>query len=208
MFFVCIIFLYSCGRAYFPIELKVKSRSERLEVQQQIDIELVPMTDQIIRKANKNKYKRRVVKAGNLDLAAQIIDADQALVENIPIENDPGPYVLGVGDQFLFSRVVSTGDSSGSSNFVARTVTVADDGFVSLLEIGRIRAAGLTQYELEDLIYTNLTKRGLQRGFELSLTEFRSKRILVTGEQINTKAIPYTNTPIFLQDILAEVGAE
>ena len=85
------------------------------------------MTDQIIRKANKNKYKESG-KSRQLGSAAQLLMRSR--LRKLPIENDPGPYVLGVGDQFIF-EVVSTGDHRF---FKCKTVT-ADDGFVSLLEI-------------------------------------------------------------------------
>ena len=42
---IIFIVLSSCGKAYFPIELKTKDRSSRADKQQQIDVNLIPITD-------------------------------------------------------------------------------------------------------------------------------------------------------------------
>ena len=43
-----------------------------------------------------------------------------------------------------------------SKQIAARRISIADDGFASIIGIGRIPLAGLTQFEAEDLLYERL----------------------------------------------------
>ena len=53
--------LISCGRAYFPIELKTVSRAERNKNQELPDIQIIPLTTEEINKANKVPYKEELL---------------------------------------------------------------------------------------------------------------------------------------------------
>ncbi len=196
--------LTSCGKAYFPIELKTKNRNERLKGQVKESVELVPMNNKSIAKANLTPYKQRVIEAGDLSQPAKIILAEEALEEKYPTQNDPGPYKIGVGDELSFSKILDEGNSSPT--FSTRSLVVPDDGLVNIFEIGKIRAEGLTQSKLEDSIYRSLLEKGLTGNFELSITKFRSKKIFVVADNVAPKTLPYTNSPIFLEDLLSQVG--
>ena len=98
-----LLMLEGCGRAYFPIELNRVSRSERTANQENTEVIIIPMTMKTVKNANLEPYKRRVVKAGNLQEPARILPLSKALQEFLPSENDPGPYILGVGDVITYT---------------------------------------------------------------------------------------------------------
>ena len=147
---------------------------------------------------------RSVIDAGNLNKPAKLIDASTAIKEKLPESNNPGPYVLGFGDELQFAQILE--NKTGADSFVSRTVIVSDDGFVNINEIGKVKALGLTQSQLEDVIFQRLLENGLSKNFELGISGFKSKRVFVNGDAILPRTIPYTNVPIFLEDILAGAG--
>ncbi len=197
--------LSQCGRAYFPMELKTESRSERSKGQDETVVELVAMNTKTISAANRVKYKRRVIDGSDLTKPARIISEAEALIENLPANNNPGPYVIGLGDQFSFSQLF-VDEVSMDSEFVTRKIAVADDGYINLFEIGRVKAIGKTQAEIEDLIYQKFSESGMDPKFELFITGFKSKRIFVNGDKLKPTSIPFANTPIYLEDVLSKVG--
>ena len=209
-FLILGLFLFkSCGQIYFPIELKTLSRTERFKGQEDTSIELVSINKQSIKKANLTPYKKRVIDAGDLNRPAQIIPAKEALKEVFPVVNDPGPYIIGNGDELTFAQGLNNGQLTTQSTnglVYSRKIIVADDGFLNLFEIGRVKAFGLTQSQLEDEIYTKLIGLGKNGNFELAITGFNSKRVFVSGDNILPKTVPYTNTPIYLEDVLMGVG--
>ena len=198
--------MMKCGRAYFPMELETGSRSERVKGQEAIAIKLVPLTHKSLKKANRDIYKRKVIDATDLERPARIISESEALKELLPGKVLPGPYKIGLGDQIKFSNVLEDNQNSGGPKFVTRTIAVSDDGYINLFEIGRIKALNKTQAEVEDLIYGRFTELGLSPKFELILYGFKSQRIFVNGDNISPRTIPYTNSPIFLEDVLSQIN--
>ena len=96
----------ACGRVYFPIELKTISRSDRSEKQQDSDVVIVPMTTKNIKLANSAPYKRYIIEAGDLKEPAKLVPTEVALVEKHPTNNDPGPYLIGIGDVLAYEELV------------------------------------------------------------------------------------------------------
>ena len=80
MLLVVFYFLFSCGRVYFPLELKTISRQERSSAQEEILVELVAMTKDSIIKSNKTAYKRSVVESLDLTKPAQVESIEKALI--------------------------------------------------------------------------------------------------------------------------------
>ena len=103
---------------------------------------------------------------------------------------------MGVGDTFVFSEV----DQDNPNEVRARTVVISEKGTVNLMRIGRIKAEGLTQSQLEDEIYRKYAENAAGNPrFEIQINGFNSKRIFVAGEGVNSQTIPYTNVQIFLE---------
>ena len=130
--YLSLFLLFSCGKAYFPIEFKSLSREERIAAQEELSVALVPMTENNIRKANTYPYLRQVVQANDLGGAAIILSEKDAIKETFPSENDPGPYRLGIGDELVFAQILT--NNAGASSLVSRRVVVSDDGFINIYE--------------------------------------------------------------------------
>mgnify|MGYP001334808522 CR=1 FL=1 len=144
--------LYGCGKAYFPIELNVSSRTDRVKNQQDVNINLVAMTENEIKIANMTPYIRKVVEAGDLNRPAKFLKLDSFLNEQVPQDQEPGPYRLGFGDILMFSEFLEP--IGGMPKFVSRKLVVSDQGAFSIGGLGQIAVAGLSQTELEDKIYS------------------------------------------------------
>lgn len=184
--------LSSCGRAYFPIELDTRPRAERSAGQQNFELELISLDKGAVKIANKTPYVRLVKTASSFDLPATHIEESKAIRESIPADPDPGPYVIGVGD------VVTLIGENNSSN---QSITVSDEGYIYVPNVGGIKALGLTQSELDAAVY----EKSLRESVEISplvLTGFKSKKIYsIMGEKVSR--IAYGNSPIFLLDVMA-----
>ena len=207
-FLFLLIFLtsfQSCGKAYFPIELKLGTRAERLKGQEPVDIDLVPLTVKTASNANKTPYKRRIIEAGDLNKPAKIIQSEGFIRELYPIEQDPGPYKIGKGDVLSYSEIINSKDGS-EARYITRSITVSDEGFISIAQLGKLKADGLNQSELEDILYSKLVASGLNENFELNLQSFRSKRIFIKGDNVIPRSIQYTNVPIFVEDVVGQLG--
>ncbi len=199
---VGVLSLSACGRVYFPIELKTISRSDRSEKQQDSNVVIVPMTSKNIKLANSAPYKRYIIEAGDLKEPAKLISAELALVERHPIINDPGPYLIGIGDVIGYEELI--GGIGTKKDMVTRSMMVNEDGLINFFQLGRIRAEGKTLTELEDLIYKKVVETGGNTDFNLFIKNFRSKHFSVSIG-MKTKSIPYTSTPIYIEQILDEL---
>ena len=210
----------SCGTVYVPQTLQEGRGISRSEGQEKINISVIPLTNKIIIKANEDNYVRRVIDAGDLSSAAKLISVDQAINERLPSSNEPGPYKVGIGDQLTISQVINVKDEAGFSKRIsARLISIADDGFASIIGIGRIPLAGLTQFEAEDLLYERLVMEEINPEFELFISGFNSQKIYITnnqelqmvskngassGNDTNIMEFQYTNSPIYINEILAK----
>ena len=213
------IIVNSCGTVYVPQTLPEGRGISRSEGQEKINISVIPLTNKIIVKINEDNYVRRVIDAGDLSSAAKLISVDQAINEKLPSSNEPGPYKVGIGDQLTISQMINVKDETGfSKRIAARQISIADDGFASIIGIGRIPLAGLTQFEAEDLLYERLVMEEINPEFELFISKFNSQKIYVTNNQelqfentnggnqnIDTNILEfrYVNSPIYINEILA-----
>ena len=145
----------ACGRVYFPIELKTISRSDRSENQQDSNVVIVPMTTKNIKLANSAQHKHYIIEAGDLK-SRKIDSADLALVEKYPTDNDPGPYLIGVGDVIGYEELIGR---LGTKTLGNAESSVNEDGLINFFQLGRIRAESKTLTELEDFV----TKKWLRQ---------------------------------------------
>ena len=178
---ICLFIIYtfvSCGRIYFPIELETISRSDRSEKQEENEVNVIPMTSKSISLANKTPYQRHIIEAGNLEEPAKFVPAKLALIENFPLRNDPGPYLIGVGDVIGYEELIDRGGSVATS--ITRQLTVNDDGLINFFQLGRIKALDKTLSELEDLIYKKVVETGGNSNFNLFISRFNSKEIFTS----------------------------
>jgi len=200
--FIGLLSFSACGRIYFPIELKTISRADRSNNQQDSNVVIVPMTTKNIKVANSVPYKRYIIEAGDLREPAKLVPTEVALLEKHPTINDPGPYLIGIGDVLAYEELV--GGAGGQNARVTRSLTVNEDGLINFFQLGRISAEGKTLTELEDLIFKKVVETGGNTDFNLFIKDFRSKHFSVSLG-MKTKSIPYVSTPIFIEQILGEI---
>ena len=160
--------LGGCGQAYFPIELKTISRSERLERQASLDVNIIAMNSASILSANNQPYVRRVVEAGNLSKPAKLLLAKNALKSVYPAENDPGPYFVGVGDTIKFTKIMKS-NLNPIAQRVERLLYVKENGLINFYEFGTIDVEGLSESQMEDLVYKKLTSAGETFDFQIEM---------------------------------------
>lgn len=90
-------------------------------------------------------------------------------------------YRLGPGDELT---LILTGDVE-----VAHELTVTREGFVAIPQVGQLSVANLTLAQLEDLLYTRLSRvySGVRRSnpstrFSVSVSRLRTVQVFVTGD--------------------------
>jgi len=203
---ILFVVISSCGRAYFPIELKTISRSERAESQETARVKIIPMTSRSIVKANSVPYLKRVIDSGSLNGPAKLLSEKMALVEKFPANNDPGPYRVGIGDKISFGQILS--NEANEDSLIVRDFFVKEDGVINIINVGRIKAEGLTQSQLEDSIYEKLLESDGNRNFELTITGFNSKKVIVVSDELKLTTLPYLSNPIYLESALSNLELE
>ena len=149
--FFC-FFLSSCGKIYFPLGIENISREARSNNQEITNVEIIPMTYQSIRNSNADPYSKILLKTKNLDGPATDVSARDFLTEKFPVNSNPGPYLLDVGD-ILTMTFLPPLDTARNISGQAFDLAVDNDGLVNVLQIGRFQARGKSVFELEDLIY-------------------------------------------------------
>ena len=200
MRFVLIILMsliFSCGEPIL-IELTDFPRSELNKGQENIEIELVSLNSSTIKEAHRTRYYRRVIITSDLSKPAQIVNLETLFNEKLPPVVDPGPYLLGPGDVLTVASL-----SASQERGISRPVAISDEGTIKIFELGKIRAVGLSQSELEDIIFQKSLENKKIDSVEIAITGFNSKRIFINGDNILPTTLPYTNYPIYLEDALA-----
>ena len=199
----------NCGTVYIP-QILPEARGVGASVgQETIDVEVIQVTEASLKTANLSPYIRRVIDASDLTQPAKLVSAEEAINQRLPDNNDAGIYKLGIGDILTISQMLDVDTGTGFLRlFTERKLAIADDGFVSIFGVGRVALSGLSQFEAEDLIYSQFVSKQITPDFELTIFDFRSKKIylsIINGGQGKVQNIPYTNTPIYLHQLLASV---
>lgn len=207
--------LLGCGTIYIPQVLPEARGVSLSEGQEKMEIEVIPVTIKSIKKANEDDYERRVVEAGDLSKAAKLISIKDAINEKLPPPGEiPGSYLLGTGDVLTISTIVGRESDRNITNEIEeRQISISDNGFSKILGLGdeQVNLGGKTQIEAENEIRTKLQNRGiLIPEFELFISKFNSQKIYVTNNlnsgdagKSNVFQFPYTNTPLYLNQILS-----
>ena len=198
------LYLNGCGRVYFPIELNTISRSDRSENQENPDVKIISMTNKSIIKANSDPYTRRVIEAGNLEKPAVLVSVKDALKIKLPTNNDPGAYLVGIGDIITITEI--TVDMQGKPTLLSRDLIVDEDGLINIIGLGRLKAVNLKLSELEDFIAQKYVDANIINNFNLAFKSFNSKKVFVAIEGVPIKTIPYVSTPMFLENLLANLN--
>ena len=179
------LLIANCGTIYIPQILPEARGVGRSVGQENISVNIIPVTYQSLKLANTEPYVRRVVDASDLNQPAKLVSVEEAIDEKLPPSVSRTPYTLGVSDELLITqslnvRVLSQdGNEETKTGVTSRSIKIADDGFVSILGIGRLRLEGLTQFEAEDLIYQTYVKNEKKPEFKLQKSKNTKKKIYV-----------------------------
>ena len=210
----------SCGTVYIPQILPEARGVGRSTGQENISLRIIPVTYESLKISNTEPYVRRVIDASNLNQPAKLVSVEDAIDQKLPPPVSKTPYTLGVSDELLITQRLNVQDLSQDGNeetkkgVTSRSIKIADDGFVSILGIGRLRLEGLTQFEAEDLLYQTYVRNEINPEFELQISKFESKKIYVSSFEAikiaelggsNGIALPFTNTEIYLHQLIIEL---
>ena len=177
---ISFVFLSSCGSIYIPQILPEARGVGKSVGQEDVSVKIIPVTHLSLEKANTQPYIRRVIDASDLNLPAKLVSVEDAIAQNLPPPVPKTQYRLGIGDELVITQESTElfrtlGDSTEAekiSTINSRSLTIADDGFVAILGIGRLQLEGLTQFQAEDLIYQALVRNERNPEFELQISEF------------------------------------
>ncbi|WP_213806331.1 polysaccharide biosynthesis/export family protein [Granulicella sp. dw_53] len=120
-----------------------------------------------------------------------------ASAEDIPSAAIGSQYMLGVSD-VIRVNVWKSADLS-------QTVTIGPDGFISLPLLGDIYAAGMTSNQLAKTLSTRLVNFVINAQVTVSVVDFRSRQVFVTG-QVGKPGAYSLIAPITVLQLIAQAG--
>jgi polysaccharide biosynthesis/export protein len=191
------------------------------------NVRILPVTTETIVQANRSPYAPKTLPAifsqtsgggsglrgaGALPrppLAEEIRPGKLAL--RLPPSEDPGPYMIGVGDVVLLSTPSATSTIEQLSGLLAaqnsrQGYTVQDDGSINIPNVGRVRIAGMTIEDAEANLFQKLVENQIDPTFSLEIAEFNSRKVSIGGAVGNPTVVPVALTPLYLDEALAAAG--
>jgi polysaccharide export outer membrane protein len=209
----------SCGTIYNPQTLPGEDAAED---QQSIALEVVALTSSVAAEANKSSFQRRVVVGSNLSGAAQLLEESSFIKLRLPPNAPPPVYRVGVGDVLQFARLMPRMSENGTvaDEYSVRLLPVTSEGYVSIVEVGRVDVVGKTISEVEASISGALLRSGVDPRFEVSVQGFNSQKIFLGGSVSSggagegvvveglaqSTALPFTDRPISLDEVMTTSG--
>lgn len=83
---------------------------------------------------------------------------------------------------------------------------VGADGYIFFPYAGRIRAAGRTVSEIRSELTRKLSAYLVEPQVDVSVSNYRSKRVFVVGQVTNPGPVPLTDIPLTVTDLVAHSG--
>jgi polysaccharide export outer membrane protein len=119
------------------------------------------------------------------------------------------PWVYLVGPQDVLRITVfehpELTNPSGTANELSGRV-VNSDGKFFFPYVGAVQAAGRSVQQIRETIASGLTRVIKNPQVDVSVLQYRSQRIVVAGEVRNPGAVPITDVPPTLSEIIAQAG--
>lgn len=200
------LLLSGCGAVYTPQQLP---KAETSGTQEELDLKIVALTSAVAQDANRTPFTRRVVIGSNLAGPAQLVD-ERSVISVKPPASGPAPiYRIGVGDVLQYARLMPTVSSTGTvtDEYSVRALPVTAEGYVSIVEVGRVDVAGKTIAEAEEAISAALLREGVDPRFEVSVAQFNSQKIYLGGIEA-ASVLPFTDRPLALDELLSSAGTK
>jgi protein involved in polysaccharide export with SLBB domain len=134
-----------------------------------------------------------------LDVFTRATSRFQPLLSGPPPDN----YRIGPGDQIV---MVLTGEVE-----LVREIEVTREGFIVVEQVGQIAVANLSMAELRALLRSRLARSysGIERGtvnFTVTISEFRTNQIYVTGEVTQPGAYQLSSVATAMNALYAAGG--
>ncbi|MDA8983971.1 polysaccharide biosynthesis/export family protein [Planktomarina temperata] len=103
--FVSTLFLHSCSEVLEPVSFfGGKQGVEAQSVQEDFEIKIKSLTFESARDANKAPYPRRLMQTG-AGSEANVLDEADLMTSNMPPSSQSNDYLLGIGDQLLYTQL-------------------------------------------------------------------------------------------------------
>jgi len=215
---IAILALASCsGTLQTPVLGPV---SEEVPAEQQeFDVVVKPLTLEVARTRQSDRYPRNVIRTGS-GTAAGVISEGSVTRRVLPPDLGPKPYRLGLGDELTFAQLSEGGLASineliGSGNsstvlktdqVISSTGRVGSDGSVLLLGLGKLDLGGKTLSEARDVVRNVLIRNGIAPKFQLEITGFNSKKVFLFSNIAGSQVIPLTDQGLTLRELVSATG--
>jgi polysaccharide export outer membrane protein len=119
----------------------------------------------------------------------------------------PYEYLVGAQDVLritVFEHPELTNPSGTANELSGRVVN--SDGKVFFPYVGAVQAAGRTVQQIRETIANGLARVIKNPQVDVSVLQYRSQRIVVAGEVRNPGAVPITDVPPSLTEVIALAG--
>ena len=199
----CIFIISGCASVVEPI--KIDDLSPNSKLQEQLPIEVMPLTFAAAEELNVQRFPRILSLPGDR-FSAKVI-SDQDIQRNqFPPDADTFSYLLGVGDQISFIN-------QSSSGVTTTTGRIGSDGTLLLIGVGRLEAKGRHINDLRDEVRSILIRNGLTPDFQMEMAGFNSQKAYITTDSPPDEKpdqikyiLPITDRGTPLREIIATAG--
>lgn len=190
--------------------------------QEEFQIVVEPLTLDIARSRQSDRYPRNVIRTGT-GAAAGVVSEGAVTRSILPPDLGPEVYRLGLGDEVTFAQLSEGGltsindliNSSGNSGnstvlksdqVITSTGRVGSDGSVLLLGLGKLDLGGKTLTEARDIVRNVLIRNGIAPKFQFEITGFNSKKVFLVSNVAGSKVVPITDQGLTLRELVTSIG--
>lgn len=216
----------SIGCAKILEEPRLNSSADR-DLQENFDVELVPLTTAVVDNLNKQSYDLPVTKKSFLKSAQD--GATETTEVSLPQTTSPIAYKIGTGDVLSLTRFITKQgitDDVAQDNIVTSSTRVTADGNILFIETGLLNIEGSSISQARDTVSNALIRNGIDPRFQLEVTGFNSQTVgliiskttgagagagvsvAVSSVEQGTALYPITEKPLTLKELLIQAGFE
>lgn len=166
---------------------------ETEEVSLDDKVDVVPITPQLIA-----SYRQQM----NDDTAKRMTPELRAKLESYQYHVGPGD-VLNI---IVYDHPELTIPAGGERSAAEAGTIVHADGTIYYPYVGRIDVEGMTVNEIRSILTERLSTYIADPQVEVSVADYRSKRVYVSGSVESPGMLPITNMPMTVLDAISQVG--